>query len=110
MQRYSKSSQDTKITHWIFAAERVHVLKFKFWHCFCVPPSKRVLLPIFSNIVVASLNSASTCKKCVDMASALLPPVSSVMSHFQVLMEHFDNPDQLQDVMLLAAAKSAPLC
>ena len=34
------------------------------------------------------------------MASALLPPVSSVvMSHFQVLMEHFDNPDQLQDAI-----------
>ena len=33
------------------------------------------------------------------MASALLPPVSSVVSHFQVLMEHFDNPDQLQDVI-----------
>ena len=36
----------------------------------------------------------------VKMASALLPPVSSVvMSHFQVLMEHFDNPDQLQDAI-----------
>ena len=33
------------------------------------------------------------------MASALLPPVSSVMSHFQVLMEHCDNPDQLQDII-----------
>ena len=31
------------------------------------------------------------------MAFALLPPV--VRSHSQVLMEHFDNPDQLQDAI-----------
>jgi len=31
------------------------------------------------------------------MAFALLPPV--VKSYFQVLMEHFDNPDQLQDAI-----------
>jgi len=34
------------------------------------------------------------------MASALLPQMpSEVKSHFQVLMEHFDDPDQLQDAV-----------
>jgi len=34
------------------------------------------------------------------MAYTLLPPVpSKLMSHFQVFMEHFDNPDQLQDAV-----------
>ena len=31
------------------------------------------------------------------MAFALLPSV--VKSHFEVLMEHFDNPDQFQDAI-----------
>ena len=38
----------------------------------------------------------------VKMASALLPSVSSVrasVAKCQVLMEHFDNPDQLQDAI-----------